>query len=182
MAAACFLSFGFGIRFFFVKPVKKTLPMYMVAEAGIGISLLQLGLLAHRGVWSQLLETRAMAAAVALYAGSLILYWWTLRTARNHRLTFAYTRDTPEFLIEMGPYRYVRHPFYTAYTMCYLAAPVALMAWWLLPTAIFMFLVYRRSAVMEEGKFAGSELRAAYSDYARRTGRFLPRLFPPSRC
>lgn len=181
MATACFLSFGIGIRFYFVKPPEKTLPMYLVTEAGIAISLLHLGLLAYRGVWAGLLDPRAMAAAMALYAGSLTLYWWTLRTVRDHRLTFAYTRDTPTFLIDAGPYRYVRHPFYTAYTMCYLGAPIALLAWWLLPTAIFMFFVYRQSAVMEERKFAGSELQAAYSAYVGRTGRFLPRLFPARR-
>jgi protein-S-isoprenylcysteine O-methyltransferase Ste14 len=181
MAAACFSSFAIGIRFYFVKPAKKTLPMYLVTEVGFVISLLHLGLLAHRGVWHQLLDKRALAGAIALYAGSLILYSWALRTVLDHRLTFAYTKDMPKVLIDAGPYRYVRHPFYTAYTMCYLAAPVALMAWWLLPTVVFMFLVYRQSAVMEERKFAGSELQAAYSDYAGRTGRFLPRLFRSSR-
>lgn len=180
MAATCFLSFGFGIHCYFVKPPRKTLPMYLVAEAGIAISLLQLGLLAYYGVWCQL-DTLAMAAAMVLYAGSLSLYWWTLLTVRGHHLTFAYTKDTPTFLIETGPYRYIRHPFYTAYTMCYLAAPVALLAWWLLPTAVFMFFAYRQSAIMEEGKFARSDLQAVYSDYARRTGRFLPRVFPRSR-
>lgn len=181
LAVACFSSFAFGIRSYFVKPPEKTLPMYLVTEVGVAISLLHLGLLAYRGVWLGLLDPRALAGACALYAGSLALYWWTLRTVREHRLTFAYTPDVPEVLIEAGPYRYVRHPFYTAYTLCYLAAPLALLAWWLLPTAAFMFLVYRQAAVMEERKFAASALQAAYRDYARRTGRFLPRLVSPSR-
>jgi protein-S-isoprenylcysteine O-methyltransferase Ste14 len=180
VAAACFSSFAIGIRFYFVRPPEKTLPMYLVTDVGVAISLLHLGLLAHRGVCSGLLDARALASAIALYAGSLALYWWTLRTVLDHRLTFAYADDMPTVLIDEGPYRYVRHPFYTAYTMCYLAAPVALMAWWLLPTTVIMFLIYRQSAVMEERKFAGSALHAAYSDYAGRTGRFLPRLFPPS--
>jgi protein-S-isoprenylcysteine O-methyltransferase Ste14 len=178
VGSTCFLSFGVGIRFYFTKPAKKTLPMYLITEVGTCIALFHLGLLAYHGVWRQHLDARALAGALALYAGSLSLFWWTIYTVRQDRLTFAYSKDVPRVLIEAGPYRYIRHPFYTAYTLGFVAAPVALLSVWLLPTAMFMFIVYRESALMEEQKFADSELEAQYREYTRRTGRFFPRLFP----
>ncbi len=177
LGTACFASFGYGMRFYFVKPGRKTLPMYLVSEAGIAICLVQLGLLAYEGVWSGSLGPWQLGKAMALYALSMGLFWWTLHTVRGHQLSFAYTQDTPKVLISQGPYRYVRHPFYTAYTVCFLAAPLALGAWWLLPTAVFMFVVYRQSAIMEERKFARSEWAAQYGEYMKRTGRFVPRLW-----
>lgn len=177
LALACFLSFGYGIRFYFDRP-RKTLPMYLVADVGTAIAFVHLGLLAYRGVWQGQLGGWRLVGALTLYAASLAIYWWTLLTVKRHRLTFAYTRDVPTVLIEAGPYRAVRHPFYTAYTLCFLGAPLALGSWWLLLTAVFMFLVYRQSAVMEERKFEASELAAEYRRYASRTGRFAPRPFP----
>lgn len=175
LGTACFASFGYGMRFYFVKPERKTLPMYLVSEAGITICLVQLGLLAYYGVWSGRLGPWPLSGALVLYGLSMGLFWWALRTARGHQLSFAYTQDTPRVLIYQGPYRYVRHPFYTAYTLCFLAAPLALGSGWLLLTTAFMFIVYRQSAVMEEQKFARSELAAQYREYMKRTGRFVPR-------
>ncbi len=177
----CFLSFGFGIRFYFVKPERKTLPMYLITEVGSTIALVHLGLLVWRGVGQSQLDPRMLAAALSLYVLSLTVFWWSWRTVREHRLTFAYSKDVPQRLITGGPYRFVRHPFYTAYSLAFLAAPVGLAAWWLLPTSIFMFFVYRQSAVMEERKFATSALARQYGEYRRGTGRFLPRPFAAKR-
>lgn len=173
---AAFSSFGFGIRFYFSKPQGKTLPMYLVSEVGIAICLVHLGLVAYHGVWHGHLSVRALALGLSLYLGSLAVYWWSIYTVRHQRLSFAYSEDMPQLLIEAGPYRYVRHPFYSAYTLCFLAAPLTLGSWWLLTTAAFMFMVYRQSAVMEERKFSDSDFGEQYRAYAARTGRFVPRL------
>jgi protein-S-isoprenylcysteine O-methyltransferase Ste14 len=175
IGTACFASFGYGMRSYFIKPERKTLPMYLVSEVGIAICLVQLGLLAYHGAWSGRLGVGALGGALALYGVSMALFWWAMRTVREHRLTFAYSQDTPRFLIEKGPYRYIRHPFYTAYTLCFLAVPLALGSWWLLLTTLFMFAVYRQSAMMEEQKFARSELAVQYGEYMMRTGCFVPR-------
>jgi protein-S-isoprenylcysteine O-methyltransferase Ste14 len=175
---SCFLSFGYGVRFYFIKPEGKTLPMYLITEVGIMIALLHVGLLGWYGVWQQQLDPRLLAGTLTLFGLSLAMFWWTLLTVREQRLTFAYTKDVPQLLLAGGPYRLVRHPFYTAYMLGFFAAPLALAAWWLLPTSIFMFCLYWQAAVLEEDKFAKSELAEQYNAYKRGTGRFLPRLLP----
>ncbi len=80
-------------------------------------------------------------------------------------------------LIRTGPYRYIRHPVYTAIiltatggTLFFLSAPLALLTLVLLGLA-----VYR--ARLEETLLASPEaFGATYREYMARTGRFLPRL------
>ena len=169
-----FVSFGVGIRFYFKKPSGKTLPMYLVTEVGIIICVIQLGLLGYWGVGRVALPEWRLGLALLLYLSSLSLFWWSLSAVRGAALSFAYSKDLPQRLIQVGPYRYVRHPFYTAYTFGFFAAPVALGSPWLALTGLFMFFVYRQSAVMEEQKFAASELKEDYQNYIARTGRFFP--------
>jgi protein-S-isoprenylcysteine O-methyltransferase Ste14 len=83
-------------------------------------------------------------------------------------------------LVQTGPYRYVRHPIYTAVllvatggTLFFLSLPLGLLALLLLGLA-----VYR--ARLEETLLASPEaFGATYRSYIGRTGRFLPRLRSP---
>lgn len=173
ISVVCFLSFAWGVRKFFTWPSGKTWPMYLVSEVGTLIALTHMFFLYRAigdGAWV------GDAVAVALYLAGLGLFWWSVRTNQRRPLSFAYSDDSPEHLVKHGPYGFVRHPFYTAYTMGWLAAPVAVGEPWLLLTTAFMFIVYRQSAVQEERKFLESELAEDYRQYLQQTGRFLPRL------
>jgi protein-S-isoprenylcysteine O-methyltransferase Ste14 len=79
-------------------------------------------------------------------------------------------------LVQVGPYRYIRHPAYTAIvsgaigqSIVYLSPILALVALVLIGLA-----VYR--AHLEEDLLGSPEgFGEAYSEYVTRTGRFLPR-------
>jgi protein-S-isoprenylcysteine O-methyltransferase Ste14 len=85
-------------------------------------------------------------------------------------------------LMQSGPYRYIRHPVYTAIiviaigqTLFFLSLPVAILALLLVGLA-----VYR--ARLEETLLASSgAFGATYVSYMARTGRFLPRLHVTAR-
>jgi protein-S-isoprenylcysteine O-methyltransferase Ste14 len=95
--------------------------------------------------------------------------------SRSTPPTLAYDSDSPNFLLNHGPYRYVRHPFYLAYVLFWFGTAIAVhsLAGWLAPA--IMTALYLDAATREERKFANSELAAAYAAYRTRAGLFWPR-------
>src|SRR5262249_7033224 len=99
------------------------------------------------------------------YLTSLFLFFWAVRATLQHRLTLAYSTDEPQFLLKTGPYGFIRHPFYTAYSLFWLAGLTATGQWWLLLPIVVMFSLYFRAARMEEEKFYVS--RVFQKDYSQ---------------
>lgn len=112
--------------------------------------------------------------AVAAMSGAL--YAWAVRTVRQRRLTASFSKDTPLELIDRGPFRLVRHPFYLAYLLCYLQALLASRSTWALLPLAWMGIVYATAARREEQKFMSSPLAPAYAAYKQTTGAFVPHL------
>ena len=112
------------------------------------------------------------------YLTSLFLFYWAIRATLKYRLTLAYSRDEPQFLLKNGPYGFIRHPFYLAYSVFWLAGFAATQNWWLILSIAVMILLYYQAAKMEEEKFSLSQsFQKDYSDYREQTGMFLPKLF-----
>lgn len=86
--------------------------------------------------------------------------------------------DAPAEIVTRGPYRYVRHPFYSAFLLVLLAAFLA----WPQPLTLLLLLygcaALAVTAAREERRLSRSELGEAYRRYALHTGRFFPRLIP----
>ena len=74
-----------------------------------------------------------------------------------------------------GPYHYVRHPTYLGSILYELAVPILFSSWWsMIPSALNALLLTVRTVL--EDRTLQAEL-PGYADYARRTPRFLPRLW-----
>ena len=116
--------------------------------------------------------------ALLLYGASFALFWICVRVNREQPLSVAFSLDAPAHLMKHGPYRHVRHPFYVSYSLAWIAGIVALAQPWLLLSLLVMGAIYYSAAATEERKFASSALAAAYADYQRHTGMFIPRLWP----
>lgn len=101
------------------------------------------------------------------------LWFWAVHNLGKNLTDTVITRKV-HTLVTSGPYRWVRHPFYTACAVGLIGGSLV-MANWLLPVfaAIvwFGFLVPRTK--IEEGKLL-ARFGSAYRDYMQRTGRFLP--------
>ncbi len=113
--------------------------------------------------------------ALALYALSTLLFLWSAISARHAMLKLAFTPDAPQFIVKRGPYKWVRHPFYSSYLL-YWGAPLLLCPYSLVVWGAFCLMgsIYMIAAIMEERRFAMSEIGSIYRDYAGQTGRFLP--------
>lgn len=110
----------------------------------------------------------------ALVCASLLLIAYTLGTHRQ-RIPLWHQRDQQSAeLVTWGAYAIVRHPLYTAFQLtlvaCALSVPNPLSALALAGGLIQM----HRTARLEEGRLA--EAWPSYNAYARRVGRFWPRL------
>lgn len=103
--------------------------------------------------------------ALFLYSHHVIGRYWSIvvQVKQRHRL------------VTEGPYRYVRHPLYSAFFIAYLGTALTLQSWLLLagfPVFVLSYVLFAREEerVMEQG------FGETYRGYRGRTGMFLPRL------
>ena len=124
------------------------------------------------------LLTRPLAlplTALTLYVGAFVLFWFAVAATHGRGLAACFQGQVPVKVVQAGPYRAIRHPFYASYTLVWIGGFAATGWWPLALTAFFMASLYAYAARQEERCFLNSPLRKEYRDYMRRTGRFLPR-------
>lgn len=169
LGAACFTCFTWGTLRHFVGKDKEwggTWAISILSLCGFGCFLWR--------VLSRPLSPRWTVACI-LFAVSVGLWGWALATTWLTPPTLAFTDDEPHLLLSAGPYRWIRHPFYSAYLMFWIgtAAVTRDLSGWIV--VLILGAVYVVAARHEEGKFARSTLADRYATYAARTGMFLPR-------
>lgn len=118
----------------------------------------------------------AQIAGCLLLIASLVLFWVTINETRKAKLLAAFDENLPHGLVTTGPYKYVRHPFYTSYLLLWFGWAIA--AWHPISIfpAIIMFIVFQSAARDEEAKFEKTEMAEAYKGFKQRTGRFFPKI------
>lgn len=112
--------------------------------------------------------------AVAPCALSIALVASALATSRRRLPQWHQRQDVPESLVTGGPYARVRHPFYLAYLLMFLAAALIAPSAGVIGALVYAAVVLNHTAVREERRLCASGLGDQYSAYAARTGRFLP--------
>ncbi|MEO0470901.1 MAG: isoprenylcysteine carboxylmethyltransferase family protein, partial [Bacteroidota bacterium] len=116
--------------------------------------------------------TWQFVGGISLILFSAALFWWCIRTNQRRPLTGAFSQNLPKHLMQEGPYRLIRHPFYTSYILTYAGVVLASQLWWGLPGVIVPIILYTFSSRHEEEKFARSALSEQYAHYKKHTGRF----------
>ncbi len=115
--------------------------------------------------------------ASLLFLGSLWLFWASVRAFGDRRPAIAFSPGAPSSLVVSGPYRYLRHPFYTAYLLCwsgcFFSSPEVMTV---IPFFIMGWLYYK-AASNEESSIRESSLGSDYEEYSRGAGMFFPRLW-----
>jgi protein-S-isoprenylcysteine O-methyltransferase Ste14 len=117
-----------------------------------------------------------LAVGLVLIGFALWLFFRAIAASRDKRLKLVFDVENPVSLVTTGPYRYVRHPFYTSYLIFWTGLAVASWSAWSVPILAVMLALYIVAARGEEQKFARSEMAADYAAYRARTGMFVPRL------
>jgi protein-S-isoprenylcysteine O-methyltransferase Ste14 len=127
-------------------------------------------------VWTNDAPLAAQIAALALEALALWLFYRTIAASRGGGLHLAFDVDNPVSLVTSGPYRYVRHPFYTSYLIFWTGFALGTWSLWSVPLLALMVVLYTVAARGEEAKFANTEMAPDYAAYRERTGMFWPKL------
>ncbi len=168
---AIFLLFAWAIRSHF-RSVKTPAGIHLISVLGVltvAATLVALWSSPPAPAWAAL-GLGAQVAGATLFAAAL-------RATRQQRLSLAFDNDVPAFLVASGPYRWVRHPFYAAYTVFWIGCAAASRSTWALIGGATLLACYIAAALREEAKFEASTLRETYRDYRRRAGFMWPNLF-----
>jgi protein-S-isoprenylcysteine O-methyltransferase Ste14 len=115
--------------------------------------------------------------AVILSLLSISLISYTLGTHRRRLALWHQTNDAPEEIVTYGAYRYIRHPFYSAFALTLIGVSLTTRTPLSIGVAVYGLGMLVYTAVREERRLLASPLAATYRKYRERTGRFLPRCF-----
>lgn len=99
-------------------------------------------------------------------------------TVGSHRIPLALwhqDNDTPAEIVTWGPYRHIRHPFYTSFLLAFVAAVLAFPHAMTFACLAYSFVALSVTAGQEERRLEKSEFGEQYSRYIAVSGRFFPR-------
>lgn len=176
LLVACFGSFTWAVRNFFVKPERITAGLRITLLIGTLFALLHLAVI----LTTRDLQLLPVGVAAGLYCSALAIFWWAIAANRVKPLSACFSQNEQLHLVQHGPYQFVRHPFYCSYLLAWLAGAVGTLNILLGLTSVIMFVLYLTAALKEESKFASSPLADAYARYRISTGRFFPKPFRPT--
>jgi protein-S-isoprenylcysteine O-methyltransferase Ste14 len=124
--------------------------------------------------WSQVelpVWLRLSGAALGILTDGLI--YWVFSSLGNNVSPTVVTRSRHQ-LVTSGPYRWVRHPLYTVGFLSYIAFAILAANWYVAVLAVVALILLSLRVPAEEAALIARN-GDAYRDYAKRTGRFLPR-------
>lgn len=99
---------------------------------------------------------------------------WAQQSLGRNVTTTVITRKDHELVTE-GPYRYIRHPLYTAGVIYFVMMALAAASWLLMGAVVLMFIFLWLRIPKEEAMLA-QRFGEEYLDYQNQTGMFFPKL------
>lgn len=129
--------------------------------------------LAWTGLFGGFAIEAGTLGALALAASSVALYEWARRTVGRQRLHVGLSGRVPAQLVEGGPYRWLRHPFYLSYLIAFGAVALALRSFAGTAVALANTALFVGMALHDEASLARSPLAADYAAYRGRVGLLL---------
>lgn len=125
--------------------------------------------------WSQL-GTNYEIGGIALYVTFYLLFYWAMLTNEHFEGTSRIQTDREHKVIMHGPYRFVRHPGYSAMVLHAFAFPFIIGSLFsLIPGVVTIILIFVRTFL--EDQMLLTELEG-YSEYTKKTKyRLLPRIW-----
>ncbi|QQO22290.1 isoprenylcysteine carboxylmethyltransferase family protein [Bradyrhizobium diazoefficiens] len=118
----------------------------------------------------------SLLAALSILVASIALFLWAAKTTRSKRLKLAFDPAFPESVVRTGPYRYIRHPFYTSYILFWLGLTIATLHPLMLVFLIAFSAMNVTAAYREECSFETSPLAEEYVSYRKTAGMLWPKL------
>jgi protein-S-isoprenylcysteine O-methyltransferase Ste14 len=147
---------GPGSRDRFTQPVGSLLLLIHWILTGLDIG---------RFHWTVVPRPLQIAGLIG-YAGSMCMLFWAVRVNPFYSSAVRVQTERGHYPISTGPYRFVRHPGYTATLSGVLSGGLALGSWiGMIPLLVFFVLFIRRTLL--EDRLLRTEL-PGYDEYAQR--------------
>jgi|SRR5271165_2045898 len=156
------------------EPVATAIKIFVGAPLMLGI----LGYLIRPQIlnWSSFpLPAAWRWAGAAIVAGSLAgLMWVHAALAKNFSSSLRIRSD--QTLVTSGPYRYVRHPMYSAFLLMFIGMGLLAANWFIGAGGVLLVVLFMVFRTPQEEAMMVNAFGDQYRRYAETTGRFFPRL------
>lgn len=150
-------------------PTGQGKKFYAAALVAAQFGLLTLLIAATALTWRQ---GTAPFLAWALWAVAVLLGVWALWANRPGNFNIRPMPRTDGYLVQHGPYRWIRHPMYTGVASLAAGCALAVGSVWAWASMALLALVLVFKSIVEERWM--SDVHPEYRDYRRRTWRFIP--------
>jgi protein-S-isoprenylcysteine O-methyltransferase Ste14 len=169
----CIVSFDWARRTYFKRTGATPNLRKGLRPLGTVLSLMNLVLLFLYAPdkWTVMSATAALTLVC-----SLALFFASLRSHDHVRPAIAFTPGPPERLTSRGAYRFIRHPIYSSYMLCWLGVAVAAPGLLTVGAAVIMSALYVKAARSEEDEIIKSPLGGEYTIYKASAGMFAPKV------
>jgi protein-S-isoprenylcysteine O-methyltransferase Ste14 len=125
--------------------------------------------------WSSNADRAVQAVGLVLWMLGIAVLLWASRVMGGHLAIDGLGEDHE--LVTDGPYRYVRHPVYASFVAISVGTALVFRSYAVLGMSVLLLVTGRWWANAEERLLGSTEgFGDAYTIYAARTGRFVPRL------
>lgn len=114
--------------------------------------------------------------SILLYCYSIFIFCWAWRENKTRSFDFVGSNRMPKQIIQEGPYKFVRHPFYASYISAWIASYISTRDIIVLFISITLFIFYFHHSMREEKRFLDSHLSEQFRIYSSKSGMFIPRL------
>lgn len=143
--------------------------------AGLGLVAGQLGFITPVIPFDSIAGTGLGLTSLVLSIISIGLIFFTLGTHQKRIALWHQNNDAPEHIVTHGAYKYVRHPFYSAFLLGLLGIAIHVPHIVSISVFIYTVLVLTYTAKREEHRLSSSEFGEQYRTYKNMTGRFIPK-------
>jgi protein-S-isoprenylcysteine O-methyltransferase Ste14 len=172
VALATAIIIAVAMQDFFVDARANSPRIRALQDVGVAFAVSHFGALVLRGS----VGPNWAIAGIAMYVAATLLFLSSLEAARRVPLPRTLVDDPmPKALITSGPFALIRHPFYLAYSVAWLAAPVATHGPLITSFALAAIATYAVAARREERQLE-DRFGEAYRTYKLGTGMLLPSL------
>ena len=173
VGTATALIIALAMQDFFADSRANNPRIRALQDMGVGLAVTHFGVLLVRGsagpAWA--------SAGIVMYVAATLLFLSSIEAARRVPLARTLVDDPPpKALITAGPFALIRHPFYLAYSLAWLAAPVATHGPVITALALGAIAVYVIAARREERQLE-ERFGEAYRRYKLGTGYLVPPVF-----
>ncbi len=170
VSGAVVAAYAWSVRNHFVSDVMPS-GARIIALAVIASTVIMLAL-----TWFTTQPLWAQIVGLAIQLFSAWMFYAAILASRRARLRFVFDPEHPHSLVDQGPYKVVRHPFYVSYSIFWFGWAVATWSPFAIPSVIILIWLYISAARLEERNFEASPLSSEYAAYKSRTGFFVPGL------